>query len=107
MNKDVLVTRGQMTAGGCLVAAILVLQPVKEWFVTREESNAQAAQIQTLKVAISEAKDELTRRLERSSDKIIDRINEVEARVGKNVDKIEHRVETLEANRAISKTKFD
>lgn len=96
-------SKGQILTGVGIVSAILILQPVTEMFYTRNEAKAQAEQIQAIHTALIETKDELTRRLERNSDKIIERINESEARATRSMDKLEGRVERLEASRLFSK----
>lgn len=74
--------------GSVLVAAIMVLNPVKEWFFTRDEGLAQAARIERLEQSIIQAKTE-----------IIERIKESEVRSMKNQERIEKRIDRLEASR--------
>lgn len=98
IRKTVSFTHKQLGVGGSIVAAIMVLSPVKTWFFTREEGLASAEKIAHVEASIQEMKQDLTRRLERSTDKIMDRIKEAEDRTVRNADRIEHRIDFLEAN---------
>ena len=97
-KKGVTLTKGQLGFGSVIVMAIMILNPVKEWFFTREEGKAQAAQIEQLRTDLLAVQLELTRQFERSTDKVIESIKESESRSVKNTDRLERRVETLEAN---------
>lgn len=97
-KKHISISKSQLGFGSAIVMAIMILNPVKEWFFTREEGRAQAEQIAQLRVDLAETKDELTRRLERNADKIIEQIKDSEERSAKNQERIERRVEMLEAS---------
>jgi len=99
MDKEVSIqtTRGKLIAGGTVVAAILLIQPLKDFFYTREEGQAQQAAIKELQIRLESHQAELTRRMERSSDKIVDQIQQAEERLTKQFDGVERRIETLEA----------
>lgn len=96
-EKSVKGKHSQLFASGGIVAAILVLQPVMDIFVTRGEAKAQTEQITQLNAQLVDVKEDLTRRLERSNDKIMERLDQMETRVMKNADRVERRVERLEA----------
>lgn len=99
---NITASRGQMLTAGGIIAAILTIQPLKEAFITREEGKAQADKINELQASIDKTKDELTRSIERNSDKVIERLTEAEERVSKTVDTLERRIESLEsANRMV------
>lgn len=106
MDGDVQLTKKQIVVGGAIIAALAILQPLKDWFVTREEGQAQDQRIAVLQHVIEETRIELTRTMERNTDKIIDRLNESEGRAQKNLEKLERRVETLEAGRLQRKSYY-
>lgn len=104
MNTEVPIKRRNLIGGGVIVAALLVMQPLKEYFVTREEGHALDQRITALQLMTEANHEEMTRSLERSTDKIIERLDQAEERVRKNLDKVESRVQSLEAAR-IQQTK--
>lgn len=104
--KTVEIPTKHLGVGGVLVAAIMVLNPIKEWFFTREEAVAQGQRIERLEVSVLDLKDELTRRLERNSDKIIEQIRDSRAQTQRELDMQQKRIDALEAfRREWSKTK--
>lgn len=101
-DKHIPVTKKQVGVGSAILAAILILNPVKEWLFTREEGLAQTEKIHHLELQLVSTREELTRRLERNADRIIERIKETEDRVSQNQDRIEVRVQSLEASMRFS-----
>ena len=95
-KKNIELTKGQLGFGSVVVMAIMILNPVKEWFFTREEGRSQAAQIAELQHDLATNKEELTRRLERNTDKILEAIKESEGRTVKNEDRLDRRIEKIE-----------
>lgn len=89
-------THGQLGVGGAIVAAIMTLNPIKEWFFTREEGIAQRQNIELLRGEVISMRDEITRRLERNTDKIIDRMKETEERTARNGERLERRIDAVE-----------
>lgn len=90
-------THKQIIGGVGIAAALYFLPQLKALFVTREEGIAQSAQILEVKKSIDDLKDDLTHKIERGTDKIVERIKETEERSTKNVDRVERRVDALEA----------
>lgn len=76
-----------MSAGGAIVAAIMILTPVKQWFFTREEGTALQQSIVEIKQLIVAESRESTRIMERKTDKILERMKETEVHVQHDVDR--------------------
>lgn len=104
IEKPILPSKGElkhMGVGGSIVAALIFLTPVKNWFYTREEGTALTKSVDEIKsVIISESK-ESTRQMERKADKIMELLKESETRVQRNIDHDNDlqntRIQTLEA----------
>lgn len=90
-----------------IVSAVLALGPVKQFFFTREEGLAQSKEIDALKLSqdrqfaelklfISQGQDEQIRKLERSNDKLVDRIKDSENRSAKAEERLDRRIDTVE-----------
>ena len=104
------VTTKQLSIGGAVVTAMLVLGPFKQWFATREEyaalverinmfQSSEEKQFSELKLFISSGQEEQVRRLERVTDKLLDRIKEAEGRVNTSIERSERRLDNIEAGR--------
>lgn len=107
IRKTVSLTHGQLGAGGAIIAALMVLQPLKDWVYTRDEANlqlaAQTQRIERIEVSLASYNEDMVRRLERNTDKIIERLKETEERLARSQGVIERRVESLEASRIVIK----
>lgn len=97
-RKTVTFTHRQLGLGTGLAGLLIAITPIKEWFFTREEGVAQAKEITALRYAVDSFRSEVTGKMERNTDKILERIREAEERTVKNEDRIERRVDTLEAS---------
>ncbi len=97
VRKTVSFTHKQLGVGTGLAAILIAIAPIKEWFFTREEGNAQTREIAALRSTVTILSAEVSAKLDRNTDKIMDRIKEAEERTVKNEDRIERRVDTLEA----------
>lgn len=90
-----------MGVGGSVVAALIFLTPVKQWFYTREEGTALSKSVDEIKATIVAESKENTRLMERKTDKIMEMFRESEARNQRNIDHdnlIQNdRLQTLEA----------
>jgi hypothetical protein len=95
-------THRHLGIGGGVIAAMLTLSPIKEWFFTREEGVSQskeitelkASQIENLRVLresqskqfdevkdlIAKTGEEITRKIDRSNDKMVERVKDEETR---------------------------
>lgn len=102
------VTRAQMGTGIGVMAALAMVGQMKSFFVPVEKAASQDKQIETLDKRFSdldsstdkrfaEFRDDFTHKLERSTDKIIDRIKESEDRTSRAADTTSRRIDTLEA----------
>lgn len=106
-RKTVSLTHRQLGISGGVVAAMLILNPVKQWFFTREEGVAQSREIQELRadeadhfkelrVFIVQGQEDQMHKLERLNDKVIERIKDTEVRTQQSDVRHEKRIETLE-----------
>jgi len=89
-------THKQLGVTGGVIAAIALVTQMKGMFVPVEKSAAQDQQIAQLQNTVISMKDEFGHKIERSNDKIIDRIDKLEERLTKGQDKLEARVNMLE-----------
>lgn len=119
VRKTVSFTHRQMGIGaGGVLAAIMALGPVKDFFYTREEGKAVSKQVEEvkanqimhvadlkreqernftdLKLFITGVQEEQTRKLERLADKLVDRQKESEARMAKDNERQDHRMDSFE-----------
>lgn len=95
-KKSINISKGQLGFGSVIVMAIMILNPIKEWFYTREEGKAQQVQIAALQTELVNTREELTRRLERNADKIIGTIKDAEARSSKAEERLDRRIDNVE-----------
>lgn len=98
------------SAGAIATAAALLTTPLSGYFQTKEEAKPleiklaviEAAQ-KDIKKTIDDNDKEAVRRQERSNDKIMIRIDQMETRMANTQDKTDRRVDTLEASLLSSK----
>lgn len=96
-RKTVSFTHRQLGVGGIsLMAALTALGPLKDYVYTRNEALLQNQRVERVEVMLSALEMKITDRMNRNTDKIMDRIKEAEDRAVKTADHVEHRVESLE-----------
>lgn len=88
-------SRKQVGVGASIVAAILILNPVKEWFFTREEGKAQSDRIAHVESSLKD----LSTQIDSRTEAILIQLKERDQRILHDTDKLERRIETLEASR--------
>lgn len=86
-------------AGGGLIGAILLLQPVKDLFYTRDEATLQSQRVERMELAVMALEARLTEKMNRNTDKIIERLGEAEARTVKTSERLEARIDKIENKR--------
>lgn len=91
------VTSKHLGVGGGLIAAIALVTQMKGMFVPVEKGDSLLMQIQAVQVSVATMREEFSRKLERNTDKIIDRINQTEERTSRNSDTQTRRIDSLEA----------
>lgn len=106
IRKTVTFTHKQLGVTTGIAAALIAIAPIKEWFFTREEGVAQARELAALKHSVDTLRSEVSGKLERNTDKILERIREAEERTVKNEDRIERRVDSLEATFRFNKKPY-
>lgn len=95
-RKTVSFTHKQLGWGGGIIAALGLVAQLKGTFITREEGMSQTQQLSDIRLQIVTLKTDVTARIDRMADKIVDRIKETEERSVRNVDRLEKRVDNLE-----------
>jgi hypothetical protein len=95
----------QLGGSAALIAGVAAMAPIKEWFYTRAEGEAQLQRVNRIELVLSELKLDLKKEMDRNTDKVIDRIKESEERTVKNADRIERRIDFLEASDKPKKSK--
>lgn len=108
VRKTVSMSHRQLGVGVVgLVSAITMLTPIKAYFYTREEGVAQSREIADLKRStadqftelkrfIAAGQEEQVRRLERSNDKLVERIKETELRSNASEARLDRRMDNIE-----------
>ncbi len=107
IRKTVSFSHRQLGIGSSVVAAMLFLNPVKQWFFTREEGSAQSKEItelkrvqednfKELKSFIIVSQDDQLHKLERLNDKVVEQIKDSEVRAQENDARQEKRIDMLE-----------
>lgn len=92
--------------GGTALAMVLYMMPgLKGLFYTREEGVAVVDRVSRTEVALSSMENRITDKMNRNTDKIIDRIKETEERTMKNADRIERRIDGVEVVQRMSPQK--
>lgn len=105
-RKTISLTHRQLGWGGGIVASLALVSQLKGNFFTREEGISQAQQLTDVRFEIASLKADMTTKIERATDKIVDRIKESEDRSTKNADRVERRVDALElASRGLKANK--
>lgn len=109
LRKTVSFTHRQLGVGGVgLVAAMTALGPLKDYVYTRNEAVLQNQRVERVEIMINGLEVKLSERMNRNTDKILERIKDAEERTVKNEDRLEHRVDSLEvAMRFKNKLKED
>lgn len=98
-------THRQLGVGGGVIASLALAAQLKTYFAPVERVDNQDKQIQTIKESTAELKEDFTHKIERSNDKIIERINQLEDRTTKAADLQARRIDSLEADaRAASRS---
>lgn len=108
-TKKPMITKGHMVGGG-IVGAILAIQPLLNFFGSKEVTDAKFAAIQTTVVSVEKKIDDNQKavmdRFDRLAQSMKERDREMESRHERDFDHLSSRVETLEAARmGVSKTK--
>lgn len=117
IRRTISLTHRQLGVSGALLTAMLLLNPVKQWFFTREEGAAQSKEIADLKhdqeeqfkelrVFIVQGQEDQMHKMERLNDKIIERIKDSEGRTTQSDAKQEKRIETLEQALLLNGSRF-
>lgn len=96
IKKTVTLTHRQLGLGGGVLAAIMTLSPMKEWFFTRDEGKAQIERLDKTEVAIKELKADLNAKIDKSTEMIIDSVKEARDQSYKDADRLERRVDSIE-----------
>lgn len=107
-RKDTGRTHKIVGYGGGVLGALALISQLKGSFITREEGTAlsekivdlkttQTSQFSELRIFISNGQEEQVRKLERSNDKLVERMKETESRSVKAEDIINLRINNLES----------
>lgn len=96
-RKTISLTHRQLGVGGIsLVAALAALGPLKDYVYTRNEAVLQNQRVERVEIMLNNLELKITDRMNRNTDKIMDRIKEAEDRTVKTAERLEHRVDSLE-----------
>lgn len=95
--KTFAMTNKQLGIGGLILVAVMTaLGPIKDYVTARDEAILQNQRVERVEAMLNALEMKITEKMNRNTDKIMDRIREAEERTTKTADRLEHRIDSLE-----------